>query len=205
MSIYNCSIEIQKFSCLTITWNPFISLDKRFIKIEYFPLFSCKWLFHSMMLLFVVKSFDIVLIMHRIARDYFVIKTKYDLSDNLKTLERNCRAKIQEFPVYTFRWKCSNFGEEVATVYSLGELLQKKMITFYFTINIFHMLYYVNKNSQSNWDHEVHISSCSRLPDASNRLYLWDFSSCKDAVAAAKKYYSQSDGCYYCSPTCHTS
>lgn len=64
--------------------------------------------------------------------------------------------------------------------------------------------YYVNKNAQSNGDHEVHVSGCSRMPAIENRTYLGDFSSCKPAVAEAKRYYSQSNGCYYCCNSCHT-
>ena len=30
------------------------------------------------------------------------------------------------------------------------------------------MLYYVNKNAQSNGDHEVHNKTCSYLPEAEN-------------------------------------
>ena len=65
--------------------------------------------------------------------------------------------------------------------------------------------YYVNKNAQSNGDHEVHTSGCSFMPDEANRLYLGDFSNCRDAVREAKKTYPQSNGCYYCSNACHTS
>ena len=67
------------------------------------------------------------------------------------------------------------------------------------------MRYYVNKNAQANGDHEVHTASCAFLPDPDNRLYLGDFTNCRDAVKEAKKHYRQSDGCYYCSPECHTS
>jgi hypothetical protein len=65
------------------------------------------------------------------------------------------------------------------------------------------MRYYVNKNSQSNGDHEVHTGSCTFLPLEQNRLYLGDFSSCRPAVTEAKKHYSSSNGCYYCSPVCN--
>jgi hypothetical protein len=65
--------------------------------------------------------------------------------------------------------------------------------------------YYVNKNAQSNGDHEVHTGSCSYLPATQNRQYLGEFSSCGPAVAEAKKYYKQSNGCYYCCNACHTS
>lgn len=65
--------------------------------------------------------------------------------------------------------------------------------------------YYVNKNAQSNGDHEVHTAGCSWLPDPENRIYLGEFSSCAPAVRKAKEYYDQSNGCYYCSYDCHTS
>jgi hypothetical protein len=64
--------------------------------------------------------------------------------------------------------------------------------------------YYVNKNAQSNGDHEVHTSSCSFLPASENRLYLGNFSSCGPAVREARKHYDKVNGCYYCSRDCHT-
>jgi hypothetical protein len=64
--------------------------------------------------------------------------------------------------------------------------------------------YYVNKNAQTNGDHEVHVSSCGFMPSAENRLYLGDFSGCTAAVQAAKKHYPKSNGCAFCSPACHT-
>lgn len=64
------------------------------------------------------------------------------------------------------------------------------------------MRYYVNKNAQSNGDHEVHLSTCSWLPDASNRIYLGDFDKSQDALEA-RKYYFQVDGCMYCCPEIH--
>jgi len=66
-------------------------------------------------------------------------------------------------------------------------------------------IYYVNRNQQTNGDHEVHTANCSRLPLENNRKYLGNFTSCFDAVREAKKYYPQSNGCYYCSYACHTS
>lgn len=65
--------------------------------------------------------------------------------------------------------------------------------------------YYVNKNVQHNGDHEVHKSGCIYMPQAENRIYLGDFTSCSDAVRKAKEYYPQSDGCKTCCPSCHTS
>ncbi len=64
--------------------------------------------------------------------------------------------------------------------------------------------YYVNKNAQANGDHEVHTPGCAFLPNPENRIYLGDFSSCFPAVREARKYYPQSNGCYYCSRACHT-
>lgn len=64
--------------------------------------------------------------------------------------------------------------------------------------------YYVNKNAQSNGDHEVHVTWCSFLPEEQNRLYLGDFASCQPAVKEARRHYTQVNGCYYCSEACHT-
>lgn len=65
-------------------------------------------------------------------------------------------------------------------------------------------MYYVNKQAQSNGDHEVHTTGCSYLPDEKNRLYLGLFDNCHDAVREARKHYSQVNGCYWCSRACHT-
>lgn len=64
--------------------------------------------------------------------------------------------------------------------------------------------YYVNKNAQSNGDHEVHTTGCSYLPNPENRIDLGDHLSCSSAVQKAKQYYNQVNGCYYCSKSCHT-
>lgn len=42
--------------------------------------------------------------------------------------------------------------------------------------------YYVNKNAQLNGDHEVHVTECSFMPDSGNRIYLGEFSNCRDSV-----------------------
>ena len=65
--------------------------------------------------------------------------------------------------------------------------------------------YYVNKNAQSNGDHEVHNEDCKFLPNSDNRKYLGEQSNCKEAVTEAKKSYSKSNGCKTCSDLCHTS
>jgi len=64
--------------------------------------------------------------------------------------------------------------------------------------------YYVNKNAQLNGDHEVHKSGCQYMPDEGNSTYLGTFYTCSGALQEAKKYYPQSNGCYYCSYACHT-
>jgi len=68
--------------------------------------------------------------------------------------------------------------------------------------------YCVNKQAQANGDHEVHDLTpgvCNRLPLVSNQQALGYHVSCQSAVQAAKLHYWQSNGCYYCCPTCHTS
>jgi len=65
--------------------------------------------------------------------------------------------------------------------------------------------YYVNRNVQLNGDHEVHKEGCEYIPKPENYIYLGEFSNCDDAVRVAKKHYPQSNGCYYCSKSCHTS
>ena len=64
--------------------------------------------------------------------------------------------------------------------------------------------YVMNKNSQSNGDHEVHKEGCSWMPKPENQLPLGDFPSCHGAVAKAKTIDSLADGCKHCSPDCHT-
>ena len=67
--------------------------------------------------------------------------------------------------------------------------------------------YCVNKNAQpGTGDHEVHDLSSQKgcLPDPENRLNLGTYSSCSGAVEAAKQYYEDVNGCYYCANECHT-
>ena len=65
--------------------------------------------------------------------------------------------------------------------------------------------YYVHKYTDAQGDHEVHVEGCSKMPSPENRIELGSFSNCDDAVAAAKKIYSDVNGCYYCCKACHTS
>ena len=63
--------------------------------------------------------------------------------------------------------------------------------------------YYVNRIAQPTGEHEVHTSDCRYLPSAMNRLYLGYFSSSREALQEARKYYTKVDGCFYCCPESH--
>ena len=65
--------------------------------------------------------------------------------------------------------------------------------------------YVVNDNAQANGDHEVHTKQCTYFPMINSYTYLGSHTSCISAVRKAKEYYSQSNGCALCSPSCHTS
>ncbi|WP_336827973.1 hypothetical protein [Sphingobacterium multivorum] len=65
--------------------------------------------------------------------------------------------------------------------------------------------YYVNNRAQANGDHEVHQEGCIWLKLAVSTTYLGEHSNCVSAVAVAKIYFRQSNGCKYCNPSCHTS
>ncbi len=64
--------------------------------------------------------------------------------------------------------------------------------------------YYVNSVAQLNGDHEVHAQGCSYMPAEANRIPLGSFEKCNAAVVAAGKYFTQVNGCYFCSNACHT-
>ena len=64
--------------------------------------------------------------------------------------------------------------------------------------------YYVNKNEQSNGDHEVHKESCEYLPEEKNRISLGEFENCKEAIRRARMFYEQVNGYVYCSKEWHT-
>lgn len=65
------------------------------------------------------------------------------------------------------------------------------------------MKFYVNKEKQSNGDHEVHTAICLFLPDKENRIELGEFLTCTTAVEEAQKFYANSNGCFFCSKPCH--
>lgn len=62
--------------------------------------------------------------------------------------------------------------------------------------------YVVNRNAQTNGDHEVHETGCTFKPSSYQDLGYHE--SCHSAVRAAKLHYRQSNGCYFCSRACHT-
>jgi len=64
--------------------------------------------------------------------------------------------------------------------------------------------YIVNRNAQSNGDHEVHTEHCEHLPDLDNQVPLGSHDSCRPAVVKAKAIYAKSNGCAYCCPDCNT-
>jgi len=67
------------------------------------------------------------------------------------------------------------------------------------------MRYYVNTQAQYNGDHEVHqATGCPTPAAAQHQKDLGDHPNCQSAVRAAKQYYTQTNGCAHCSPTCHT-
>lgn len=67
--------------------------------------------------------------------------------------------------------------------------------------------YCVNRNQQSNGDHEVHRRGCNYWPDPANVSPLGDHPSCHSAVRKAKEKHPawHINGCFYCSQPCHTS
>jgi len=67
--------------------------------------------------------------------------------------------------------------------------------------------YCVNTQAQAgSGDHEVHDLASTKgcLPNPANRLDLGWHAHCSDAVTAAKRIYSDVNGCYYCANACHT-
>jgi hypothetical protein len=63
--------------------------------------------------------------------------------------------------------------------------------------------FYVNSKPQESGEHEVHTETCIFLPSQQNQIYLGEFEYCEAAVLAAKSFYYNVDGCFYCSSTCH--
>lgn len=70
-------------------------------------------------------------------------------------------------------------------------------------------VFIVNKNAQSNGDHEVHntTTGCPHMPNVENQVAAGAHLTCAEAVAAVKKANPtlRINGCYYCCNACHTS
>lgn len=68
--------------------------------------------------------------------------------------------------------------------------------------------YIINKNEQSNGDHEVHnlTSGCPHMPLTQNQVDLGFHSNCHGAIFAAKLRWpgNKINGCFYCCNECHT-
>ena len=64
--------------------------------------------------------------------------------------------------------------------------------------------YCVNRVAQANGDHEVHEKGCTYWPAPQNRQDLGPHPNCASAVRAARAYFVQVNGCYFCSRPCHT-
>lgn len=64
--------------------------------------------------------------------------------------------------------------------------------------------YCMNRNAQSNGDHEVHKEGCQFAPASHNQQDLGEHATCRTAVALARQYNPKADGCKHCSPECHT-
>jgi hypothetical protein len=64
--------------------------------------------------------------------------------------------------------------------------------------------YIVNRQPQATGEHEVHETTCSHLPDINNQQHLGSFSTCMQAVVEARRHYTNVDGCFWCSRSCHT-
>lgn len=65
-------------------------------------------------------------------------------------------------------------------------------------------VYYVNKNTQLNGEHEIHKMLCPYFPIEINRQLLGSFSDCEQALDAAGEFYSLVNGCYWCCRDCHS-
>lgn len=59
-------------------------------------------------------------------------------------------------------------------------------------------LYYINRNPNSSGEHELHLATCSELPNIFNRACLGDFKLLSEATLEAKKLYPSVTNCNHC-------
>lgn len=64
--------------------------------------------------------------------------------------------------------------------------------------------YSINKNAQSNGDHEIHKSGCLFEPYSANRIELGYHPNDYSALEAGKRLFSTADGCERCCPSIHS-
>ena len=64
--------------------------------------------------------------------------------------------------------------------------------------------YHVNKRAQNTGEHEVHLDTCRHAPEVANQHDLGEHLTCSSAVEAAKRHYTDVDGCFHCSNLCHS-
>lgn len=63
--------------------------------------------------------------------------------------------------------------------------------------------YYVATHTNPDRCHEVHLSTCLRLPTAIGRIYIGGHPRCQDAIPIAQLYFGRiCVGCLECSPDC---
>ena len=65
-------------------------------------------------------------------------------------------------------------------------------------------LFFVERRSQPNGDHEVHESSCLAFPAAHDVECLGAFGDCSEALAVARRRYHRVNGCVWCATEFHT-
>ena len=61
--------------------------------------------------------------------------------------------------------------------------------------------YFVNDHAQPTGEHEVHKEGCRYTP--AFKTDLGNHYNCQSAIEAAKRKYSNVDGCYFCCNPCH--
>lgn len=59
-------------------------------------------------------------------------------------------------------------------------------------------LYYVDKNPIKNNQHELHIATCSVLPNIFHRKYLGQYQTLTEANRYAKKHFENTVNCIHC-------
>jgi len=64
--------------------------------------------------------------------------------------------------------------------------------------------FYLSKDLNQNFEHEVHKESCLFLPNKTENIALGKFKSPKEAFKSGKKIIDKINGCYWCCKEIHT-